>query len=191
MDSAAQVEKPIPLYDSYTTVIRLAYAVFAAAAALCLTQAMQPVFAGTHAYWPLWPVVILAARLWGPASAALAAIVGWLGVWYWFIPPNNSFAIENRADWVGIVGFISVAGLIIVSNLRENQMRRRVAGTARIICSTMQALLTAYTDASCACNERIRGHNVSCPAHWSVPVVIRTERCMQMLNGLADDVSTR
>ena len=77
MDRAAQEEKPLPSYDSYTALAHLLYAVFAAVAALCLTQALQPLLQGNHAYWPLWPVVILAARLWGPASAALAALIGW------------------------------------------------------------------------------------------------------------------
>ncbi len=181
----AQEEKLPASYESYATLLHLAYALLAAAAALCVTQALHPLLEGNHAYWPLWPVVILAARLWGPASAAVAAIAGWLGVWYWFIPPNNSFAIQNRSDLVGVVGFIAVSGLIIVSNLREYEMRHRVATVTRTVRTTTQALLDAYIQAACRCEDAARGHNLTCPAHWSVPVVIRAERSIQMLNGLS------
>jgi len=183
----AQEEKSPALYDSYATLLHFSSALLAAAAALCVTQALRPLLGGNHAYWPLWPVVILAARFWGPASAALAAVAGWLGVWYWFIPPNNSFAIENRSDLVGVVGFIAVSGLIIIANLREYEMRHRVASVTRTVRTTTQALLAAYMQAACRCEDSARGHNLTCPAHWSVPVVIRAERSIQMLNGLAED----
>lgn len=188
MDSAAQEEKSVHLYDTYATLLHLTYALLAAAAALCVTQALGPLLTGTHAYWMLWPVVILAARLWGPASAALAAIAGWLGVWYWFIPPNNSFAIENRSDMVGVVGFIAVSALIILSNLREYEMRHRVSLVARTVRSTTEGLLSAYVQAACRCEDAARGHHLTCPSHWSVPVVIRAERSIQMLNGLSEEV---
>jgi len=190
MESATREEKSPPLFESYSTLLHLSYAVLASAAALCVTQALRPFLAGNHAYWPLWPVVILAARLWGPASAALAAIVGWLGVWYWFIPPDNSFAIQSRSDLIGVIGFIAVSGLIIVSNLREYEMRHRVASVARTVRGTTQALLDSYVQAACRCDDAARGHHLTCPSHWSVPVVIRAERSIQMLNSLAEEAET-
>jgi K+-sensing histidine kinase KdpD len=181
-----------PLYDRYKTLMHFVYAILTSVAALCLIQILQPLLRGNHVYWVLWPVVIISARLWGPVAAALAALVGWLGVWYWFIPPSDSFAIETRSDLIGLIGFVVVATLIILSNLREYELKRRVAATARTANITMQMLLAAYFDACCNCKAdtdqgRKHGHDLNCLAHSSVPVVVRAERSIRMLSALAED----
>jgi hypothetical protein len=83
-----------------------------------------------------------------------------------------------------------VSGLIIISNLREYEMRHRVASVTRTVRTTTQSLLAAYVQAACRCDDGARGHNLTCPAHWSVPIVIRAERSIQMLNGLAEEAET-
>jgi K+-sensing histidine kinase KdpD len=191
-DLKDEAETSDPLYDQYKTLMHFVYAILTSVAALCLIQILQPLLRGNHVYWVLWPVVIIAARLWGPVAAALAALVGWLGVWYWFIPPSDSFAIENRSDLIGLIGFVVVATLIILSNLREYELKQRVAATARTANVTMQMLLAAYFDACCNCkNEsdkgRKHGHDLNCLAHSSVPVVVRAERSIRMLSALAED----
>ena len=186
MANIAQEDSVAPLFESFKAVAHFLYAMLASIAALILIHIFQPIFHGNHAYWPLWPVIILAARFWGPGSASLAALVGWLGVWYWYIPPSNSFAVTDRSDWVGIISFLFVAGLIILSNLREQEMRRHVKATARTVSSTMRTLLNAYLEAVCHCKDRSHGHEISCPAHPSAPILVRAERSIRMLTALGD-----
>ncbi len=191
MGSAAQSEKLPPLHNKYKSLMDIGCALLASVAALCLIRVLQPILHGNHPYLSLCPVIILAAWLWGPVAAGIAALVGWLGVWYWFVPPYGSFAVDNPADILGLLGFLLVAVLIVVATLDQQKRQRRFIASARTARSSMQTLLSGYLEAACRCEHKSThgGHQLTCPAHPNAPTVLRAERALRMLQSVEGDLT--
>jgi K+-sensing histidine kinase KdpD len=183
------------LYEKYETLILCGWAVLASLASLYVLRSLQPILHGRYPYLPLWPAIILSIRYWGTIPSLLAAVVGLIGVDYWFLAPYNSLAVEDPADIVGMAGFLFGAGFLIVSTHSEKQLRSQMRDSIRTARSALQALLTAYADTVCACKNEPRkknfGHQTTCLAHPSTPVVIGAERSIRMLSLVEEDEIAR
>jgi signal transduction histidine kinase len=61
----------------------------------------------------------------GLAPAVLNALLGFLGIFYWFVDPRHSFAVNRPSEIHGIVGFSLVCGVLILLGdaNRRKQMR--------------------------------------------------------------------
>jgi K+-sensing histidine kinase KdpD len=71
--------------------------------------------------------VVVAARLWGTASALSAAAVGAGAYSYWFLPPAG-FAIEDPEDWIAFITFTVTA--VIAGELASRAERRAAEAQA-------------------------------------------------------------
>jgi K+-sensing histidine kinase KdpD len=180
-------------YEKYETFALCGCAVLASLVSLYVLRASQPILHGRYPYLPLWPAVILSIRYWGTIPSLLATVVGLIGVEYWFLAPYNSLAVENPADVVGMAGFLFGAGFLIVSSRSEEKLRRQLRDTIRTARSALRALLTAYVDTACGCKNEPRktsfGHQTSCLAHPSTPVIMGAERSIRQLS-LAEEDAT-
>lgn len=94
-------------------VARYGWAVLAVVAALGLKWLLTPLLGDTVPYLTLWTAVVFSAWYCGLGPSIVSALAGALGVWYLFLPPPHSFAVQNHGDVFGVVGFLLVAGFIV------------------------------------------------------------------------------
>jgi len=93
---------------------RYGLAILAAIVALWLRQMLSPLLGDGNPYHTLWPAVVFSAWYCGLGPSILTASIGLIGVWYWFLPPYNSFDLQDpRAQIFGMIGFLIFSGLII------------------------------------------------------------------------------
>ncbi len=93
---------------------RYTLAILAAVVALWLRQLLSPLFGESNPYHTLWPAVVFSAWYCGLGPSMLTASLGLVGVWYWFLPPYNTFNLQDpRAQISGMLGFLIFSSVII------------------------------------------------------------------------------
>lgn len=115
---------------------RYGLAVVAAIFALWLRQQLFPLLGANNPYHTAWVAVVFSAWYCGVGPSIVTALLSVLGVWYFFVPPFGSFAIQDPKTAIsGMVGFLVFSGFIIAlgeSNRRsllssrwtEDQLRK-------------------------------------------------------------------
>jgi signal transduction histidine kinase len=100
--------------DFSGAVRRYGLAILAAIAALWLRRLLFPLLGESNPYHTLWPAVVFSAWYCGLGPSLLTTSIGLVGVWYWFLPPYNSFALQDPKTQIsGMIGFLVFSGLII------------------------------------------------------------------------------
>ncbi len=103
-------------------------AALAVGVALLLRQALAPLL-GTHApFLTVFAAVIFAVWICGTGPAIVTSLIGVTGVWYWFLPPHGSFALEDlKGQIANVVGFLLLSGAVIalgeIDRRRETRLR--------------------------------------------------------------------
>jgi two-component system NarL family sensor kinase len=93
---------------------RYGLAILAAIVALWLRQLLSPLLGDGNPYHTLWPAVVFSAWYCGLGPSVFTTSIGLVGVWYWFLPPYNSFQLQDpKAQLSGMAGFLIFSGLII------------------------------------------------------------------------------
>jgi PAS domain S-box-containing protein len=100
-------------------------ALLAVVAALGLRWLLKPFLGDTVPYLTLWAAVVFSAWYCGRGPSIISVLAGALGVWYLFLPFSYSFVPMNRRDIFGVVGFLLVAGFIVM--LGESNRHARSA----------------------------------------------------------------
>ena len=111
-----------------STVTPYVVALLATVLALMLRWFLDPVLMGRNPYHTVWAAVVFSAWYCGLGPSIVTAISSALGVWFFFLPPYHSFAIENSADRFGLVGFLVLSGFIVAlgeANRRAKSTRRK------------------------------------------------------------------
>jgi len=105
----------IPAGDhKYEVMRRYALAILAAIIALWLRLLLSPLLGETNPYHTLWPAVVFSAWYCGLGPSMLTALIGLVGIWYWFLPPYSSFSLQYpKVQISGMLGFLVFSGLII------------------------------------------------------------------------------
>src|ERR1700739_1572497 len=112
-------------------------AVLATLVALLLREMLTPLFGTTNPYHTLWPAVVFSAWYCGVGPSVVSTLLGVVGVWYLFLPPIYSFALQNPEVAIsGMVGFLVFSGFIIAlgeANRRSKERsEREVAARSRV-----------------------------------------------------------
>ena len=111
---------------------RYVLAVLAALAALVLRGMLTPLFGATNPYHTVWAAVAFAAWYCGVAPAVVTTLLSLIGVWYFFVPPFHSFALQNPTKEIyGMVGFLVFSGFIIA--LAEGNRRSQTRSEAEVV----------------------------------------------------------
>jgi signal transduction histidine kinase len=98
----------------YKEARRYALAIFAALLALWLRWLLSPLLGETNPYHTLWPAVVFSAWYCGVGPSMVTSLTGLAGIWYWFLPPNNSFGLRDpKVEISGMLGFLVFSGMII------------------------------------------------------------------------------
>lgn len=104
----------IPAGIDTDNVRRYGLAVLSAIVALLLRELLAPFLGENNPYHTVWAAVAFCAWYCGLWPSILAALLSLAGVWYWFLPPPHSFALEDRKAAIsGMIGFLFFSGLII------------------------------------------------------------------------------
>lgn len=98
----------------YDAARRYSLAILAVIAALLFRKLLAPLFGENNPYHTVWPAVVFSAWYCGVGASIATTLISWIGVWYWFLPPTNSFALHDpRTAVFGMLGFLVFSGLII------------------------------------------------------------------------------
>jgi K+-sensing histidine kinase KdpD len=74
---------------------RYALAVLAAILALLLRRLAAPLLGENNPYHTVWAAVVFSAWYCGLGPSVITALFSAVGVWYWFLPPTNSFSLGD------------------------------------------------------------------------------------------------
>jgi PAS domain S-box-containing protein len=94
--------------------VRYALAVLAGIAALLLRWMLEPLLGKENAYHTAWAAVVFSAWYCGVGPAIVTVLVSVVGIWYWFLPPYNTFAIQSKTEFFGMFGFVFFSGVIVL-----------------------------------------------------------------------------
>lgn len=106
-------------------------AVVAALLALLLREILTPLFGTTNPYHTVWLAVVFSAWYCGTGPSVVAVLLSVVGVWYFFLPPGHSFALQNPEVAIsGMVGFLVFSGFTIA--LGEANRRSKARSERRL-----------------------------------------------------------
>ena len=134
-------------------------AVALALAALSVQGLLTLLLGDNDPYHTLWAAVIVSAWYCGLGPSVVALTIGVLGVWYWFVPPPRSFAIQDRSDIYGMLVFVFFSACIIAfgeSYRRGTAKRLQVEHELRIAQSELEDRVQQRTSELNAANTSLR-----------------------------------
>ena len=82
---------------TYDAARRYSLAILAAIAALLFRKLLAPFFGQHNPYHTVWPAVVFSAWYCGLGPSIVTTLTSCIGVWYWFLPPDRSFALQDPA----------------------------------------------------------------------------------------------
>lgn len=92
---------------------RYALSILAALVALLLRRLLDPLLGPENPYHTAWAAVAFSAWYCGVGPALVTMVISLAGIWYWFLPPYDSFALRSTAEVFGIFGFMALCAVII------------------------------------------------------------------------------
>lgn len=113
---------------------RYGIALAAAALAIVLRWIFDPLLGHVAFYVTVYVAVAFCSIVCGYAPAIVSAIVGFLGIFYFFIDPRHSLSPTRPSEVHGFVGWFFVCGVLIIlgENHRRQQFRLRQSIAAMI-----------------------------------------------------------
>ncbi|HYM28194.1 MAG TPA: DUF4118 domain-containing protein, partial [Steroidobacteraceae bacterium] len=111
---------------------KYAIALAAVAVALAIRGAIDPLVGRGAATVTLYGAIVVAVWAGGWKPGILAAIVGYLGINWFFIEPRGSISLENIADAGRLFGFMLSAALIIALGGAMHAARERAQREAAL-----------------------------------------------------------
>ena len=128
---ASKPGSPIKTIIRNHGIARYGFALLVVVAAFLLRGGMNRLVGeGLPPYLTLYPAVMLAAVFGGFGPGLLATVLAALGVDYFILPPQGSFAIATLADAVGMAFFSGMG--VFMSALAEVYHRTRRMAANRI-----------------------------------------------------------
>ncbi len=93
--------------------------------AILLRWLLDPILGHVAFYVTIYVAVAYTALLCGPAPAVFSGIVGFTGVFYWFVDPRRSLFPISRTEIHGVIAWILVSAALIVlgATNRRKQMQ--------------------------------------------------------------------
>ena len=102
---------PLP---QFRVIERYTIACAMAVVAVLLRELLDPVLGHVAFYVTVYIAVAFSAIVCGFAPAVWSALLGFLGIFYWFIDPRHSFVLDRPSEIHSFVGFALVCGVLIV-----------------------------------------------------------------------------
>jgi K+-sensing histidine kinase KdpD len=103
---------------------RYSIAIATAVLAILLRWLLDPVLGHVAFYVTVYATVAFCALFCGLGPAIVTTILGFLGIYYWFVDPRLSFAMPGRTEIHGIIGCFLVCGALLT--LGEMSWRKEI-----------------------------------------------------------------
>lgn len=126
-------EKEVSKKEYRDVAARYALALLVAILSVYLRVLLTPLFGAKNVYHTAWLAIVFSAWYCGFGPSILSALVSLVGVWYWLLPKQGSFALLS-VDVYGMIGFLLFSGLIIA--IGESNRRSR----SRLVAAEQEAL---------------------------------------------------
>jgi PAS domain S-box-containing protein len=125
---------------------RYALAILATVVALFLRRLLTPLLGENNPYHTMWLAIVFSAWYCGLGPSIVTAVSGMLGVWYWFLPPVGSLAIQNKAEIFGAIWFLIFSGVIIALGEANRRVPLIQSKLAAIVDSSDDAIISKNLD---------------------------------------------
>ena len=149
---------PAPNYSNTLTRsigFRYCIAVLSALAGLLLRQMLMPLLGLNDPYHAAWAAVGFSAWYLGMGPAILTTLLSMVGVWYLFLAPIHTFALQDpKTQITGIIGFLVFSGFFVLFgeiNRRTNARLRRETAERKLT----KVKLTQTEEEYFVTNERL------------------------------------
>jgi len=161
----------------------VAYAILASVAGLLFIHWLSSFTAGKYSFLPMLPIIVWSVRSWGVIPAIAASLTGLMGCWTCIVPPPYSFSVPDPADIVGLV-LLACGSVFTIIVLGGATPKPKIAGGSDVeaikaVRLAMQGLLSEYCETVCICKGG--GHDPSCMAHPSSPIILCAERSIRWM----------
>jgi len=158
---------------------RYCVALLAGILAVLLRWILDPVLGHVAFYVTIYIAVVYCAIVCGSAPATCAALVGFAGIFYWFVDPRHSLQPVRPSELHGVVGFFLVSAVLI--GLGEAYRNKQLRLNEIIDALTLEA------------EERKRAQRELLTAHDQLEVRVqeRTQELFQALSRLEAEVEVR
>jgi signal transduction histidine kinase len=158
---------------------RYSIAVACSVLAVILRWLLDPVLGHVAFYVTIHIVVAYCAIVCGYAPAILTALIGFLGIIYWFVDPRHSLASFRASDIHGVVGFFLLTIVLIAlgESVRSKQLRLNRA---------INALTHQISEKQLAQQELRAAHD-----ELEQRVEARTHELSEALTRLEDEMAVR
>ena len=158
---------------------RYAVATLSAVLAVLLRWALDPILGHVAFYVTIYIVVAYCAVLCGLGPAILTGVVGFLGVFYWFVDPRHSLMPIRPSEVHGVVGFVLVTAVLMVLGEATRNKQSRLN-------SSIVALRAEARERQRAEDELRRAHD-----ELELRVRQRTSELTETLSRLQAEVKVR
>lgn len=167
---------PIPIQDAGR---RYIVAILSGILAIVLRWLLDPVLGHVAFYATVYIAVAYCAIVCGSRPAILSGVIGFVGVFYWFIDPRYSFHVLSVPQVHGIIGFVLVSTVLIGFGQANRSKQLRLN-------DTIDALTTEATERQRAETELRKAHD-----ELEHRVIERTSELSKALKQLEAEIAVR
>ena len=174
--SFTQILNPIP---RERVLNRYSVAVLAGILAIVLRWLLDPVLGHVAFYVTIYIAVVYCAIVCGCVPAAASAVIGFVGIFYWFVDPRHSLQPVRPSEIHGIVGFFLVSAVLIALGEANRGKQLRLNQTIIALTREMEERQHAQLELRAAHDQ------------LEIRVQQRTEELFQALSRLRSEVEVR
>lgn len=167
---------PIPIQS---VARRYIVAILTGILAILLRWLLDPVLGHVAFYATVYIAVAYCSIVCGSRPAIASGVIGFLGVFYWFVDPRYSFHVLSVPQIHGIIGFVLVSAVLIGFGQANRTKQLRLN-------NTIDALTTEATERQRAEAELRKAHD-----ELELRVIERTSELSRALKQLESEIGVR
>lgn len=158
---------------------RYSIALSTAAVAILLRWLLDPLLGHVAFYVTVYIAVAFCAIVCGYFAAVVSGVLGFVGIFYWFVDPRHSFAVTRPSEIHGIVGAFFVCTVLIALGQANRRKQLRLN-------ESISALTAEASERKRAQQELRQAHN-----ELELRVQARTRELSEAMTRLKSEISVR